>query len=60
MVKLSKKAIKQLEALAKETGYVDTDSVYPVDRETLKVQLSSIYGSTVQENDKNLGGTIYG
>ena len=34
MVKLSKKAIKQLKALAKETGYVN------------KVQLSSMYGST--------------
>lgn len=59
MVKLSKKAIKQLEALAKETGYVDTDSVYPVDRKVLKVQLNSLYGSTVQEPDKYLGGTIY-
>lgn len=37
MVKLSKKAIKQLKALAKETGYVE------------KVQLSSMYGSTVND-----------
>ena len=37
MVKLSKKAIKQLKALAKETGYVE------------KVHLSSMYGSTVRK-----------
>ena len=59
MVKLSKKVIKQMQALAKETGYVDTDSAYPLDKKALKVQLSSLYGSTVQEPDKYLGGTTY-
>lgn len=59
MVKLSKKAVKQLKALANETGYVDTDSVYPLDKKAIKVQLSSVYGSTVREQDKYLGGTTY-
>lgn len=77
MVKLSKKAIKQLKALAKETGYVDTDMVSGTNSKDIdidqvkadlnsaygyainKVQLSSLYGSTVREPDKYLGGTTY-
>lgn len=58
MVKLSRKAIKQMKALAKKNGYVDTDSVYPVDKKVIKVQLSSMYGSTVREPDKYLGGSV--